>query len=395
MTRRGRHPLRAGRLRKKCGFRKKGIAFRKSVWYNSRATRCGCSSVGQSTCLTCKGSLVQVHSSTPLKPLAKAGGFSVIYTLHAVRIPCFGAFVRPRKGGVKALIPEISQYIDLPVGRAAAAVDGLACPALLLDLGGKVLFANSKALVLFGDIAVGSLFGRFAYGSSLSAVAERGMTVERGSAFRAGARRLPRRCAAKAALSLLFTAKPAKPPQACFPERFRVRVMIRYFLLPAIRRRCCATNAALRCCGCSECRAVSMNVPASMLRRFCARSERLINALPGLPCVPNARKASRHGAANAILSLRRPSLFPPFRCAVGRSAPLFTAKEARFAFPPAAFRRSRPRLRNRFRGFCRRKRGFSPRNTMLHWHFTLCGSRRMRICGSFRHISTAGCFRRK
>ena len=162
MTRRGRHPLRAGRLRKNCGFRKKGIAFRKSVWYNSRATRCGCSSVGQSTCLTCKGSLVQVHSSTPLKPLAKAGGFSVIYTLHAVRIPCFGAFVRPRKGGVKALIPEISQYIDLPVGRAAAAVDGLACPALLLDLGGKVLFANSKALVLFGDIAVGSLFGRFA-----------------------------------------------------------------------------------------------------------------------------------------------------------------------------------------------------------------------------------------
>lgn len=75
------------------------------------------------------------------------------------------------------MIPEISQYIDLPVGRAAAAVDGLACPALLLDLGGKVLFANSKALVLFGDIAVGSLFGRFAYGSSLSAVAERGMTV--------------------------------------------------------------------------------------------------------------------------------------------------------------------------------------------------------------------------
>lgn len=77
------------------------------------------------------------------------------------------------------MIPEISQYIDLPVGRAAAAVDGLACPALLLDLGGKVLLANSKALVLFGDIAVGSLFGRFAYGSSLSAVAEHGMTVER------------------------------------------------------------------------------------------------------------------------------------------------------------------------------------------------------------------------
>lgn len=128
MTRRGRHPLRAGRLRKNCGFRKKGIAFRKNVWYNSRATRCGCSSVGQSTCLTCKGSLVQVHSSTPLKPLAKAGGFSVIYTLHAVRIPCFGAFVRPRKGGVKALIPEISQYIDLPAGVRLRRWTGLPAP---------------------------------------------------------------------------------------------------------------------------------------------------------------------------------------------------------------------------------------------------------------------------
>ena len=40
------------------------------------------SSVGQSTCLTCKGSPVQVQLSPPKNPAAKAAGFFVLFIIH-------------------------------------------------------------------------------------------------------------------------------------------------------------------------------------------------------------------------------------------------------------------------------------------------------------------------